>query len=576
MRRLRDMSEVPAIVLVAPEHSETLLQQFTRYRDEYALFVARDLDEAGQIITELGSNGNKRLALVVTESQVAADGTPEAPHDHHQGLLATLSGWRDSVPTSRRLVVAHRSRFPQDSGVVRPLLASGLLDAYLLLPSGPRDEEFHGAVTELLSDWGATVPDPEVEVVQLAALGDEPVTREIREFLDRSGLPYGVHHPDSPIGAEILAEWTTANPGAAASLPVVRAPFRKILMTPSSAAELASYFYGRPTDLPEDLVLDLIIVGAGPAGLAAAVYGASEGLRVLAVEAEVPGGQAGTSSMIRNYLGFPRGISGMRLAQRAINQAARFGAWFFSGSRVTDLRVGGQGEPFVLVTDRGEVRGRSVVVASGVRYRRLGVPEIEALVGRGVFYGSAMTAAREMSDVDVVVVGGGNSAGQAALHLARFARSVTIVIRRASLAETMSQYLINEIDHNARVSVQARSAVVAGGGPGRLDHVTIRHLDTGVDETRDVGGLFLLLGAEPGADWLPPQVARDDYGFVLTGRDVPRQGWCDGLPPESLETSVSGVFAVGDIRSGSMKRVASASGEGASVIPLVHTYLTGD
>ncbi len=569
------MTQAPAILLVAPEHSQTLLQQFRRYSDEYDVIVARDAQEAEQAIAELGAGGNQRLALVVAESQLAAPDSSTDCEKPGEGLLAVLSRWRDAVPTSRRLVVAHRDHFPIDSATVRPLLATGLLDAYLLLPSGPRDEEFHGAVTELLSDWGSTVPAPEVEVVQLAANGDEAVTREIRDFLDRSGLPYGVHHPDSAVGAEIVTEWSAANPSVTLTLPVVRAPFRKILSTPTSAAELASRFYGRPMDLPDDIVLDIVIVGAGPAGLAASVYGASEGLQVLAVEAEVPGGQAGTSSMIRNYLGFPRGISGMRLAQRAINQAARFGAWFFSGSRVNGLLQGDHGEPFVITTDRGDVRTRSVIVATGVRYRRLGVPELESLVGRGVFYGSAMTAAREMADADVVVVGGGNSAGQAALHLARFARSVTIVIRRADLAETMSQYLIQEIAHNARVTVQARSAVVAGGGNGRLEEVTIRDLDSGAEEVRPVGGLFLLLGAEPGADWLPADVARDDHGFVLTGRDVPRDAWRDGLPPEPLETTVPGVFAVGDIRSGSMKRVASASGEGASVIPLVHAYLTG-
>lgn len=552
---------VPVILLVAPEHPDVLRQQFRRYADDYEVIEAQSAAQAQDLIEEVSASG-RQVALVVTESTVADD------------LAAVLAAWRDAVPTCRRLVVSHRERFPRDGMSVRPILASGLLDAFFLLPSGPRDEEFHGAVTELLSDWGATVADPEVEVVQMAARGDEPVTREIRDFLDRSGLPYGVHAPDSDVGAEIIAEYAAACPDAPLDqFPVVRAPFRRILMVPTSAAELASHFYGRPADLPDDEVLDLVIVGAGPAGLAAAVYGASEGLRVLAIEAEVPGGQAGTSSMIRNYLGFPRGISGMRLAQRAINQAARFGAWFFSGSSVNGLIPGGPAEPFLVTSDRGDVRARSVVIAAGVRYRRLGVPELEDLVGRGVYYGSAMTAAREMAGEDVIVVGGGNSAGQAALHLARFARSVTIVIRRPDLAETMSQYLINEIAHNALVTVRPRSAVVAGGGAGRLEYVTVEDLDSGVQEYRQVGGLFLLLGAEAGAEWLPPAIARDDHGFVLTGRDVPRDAWIGGLPPEPLETTVPGVFAVGDIRAGSMKRVASASGEGASVVPLVHAYL---
>jgi thioredoxin reductase (NADPH) len=322
--------------------------------------------------------------------------------------------------------------------------------------------------------------------------------------------------------------------------------------------------------------MDLCIVGAGPAGLAAAVYGASEGLTTVVVEAEAVGGQAGTSSMIRNYLGFPRGISGMRLAQRARNQAIRFGTRFFTGWEVGG--ISSEGDPpghHVVHTDGGDVRARAVVIASGVAYRKLRAPGIDDLTGRGVFYGSAMTAAREMEGYDVVVVGGGNSAGQAAIHLARFAKSVTIMVRRAGLEQTMSSYLINEIQWNPRVSVASRCEVAAAGGDGRLEWLDVKDCDTDEVMRRNAEGLFLLLGAEPQCDWLPGAVARDDRGFVLTGRDVPKSLWADGLPPESLETSLPGVFAVGDIRAGSMKRVAAASGEGSSVVPLVHAWLSG-
>jgi thioredoxin reductase (NADPH) len=277
--------------------------------------------------------------------------------------------------------------------------------------------------------------------------------------------------------------------------------------------------------------------------------------------------------MIRNYLGFPRGISGMRLAQRARNQAIRFGTRFFTGWPVTSLEPGTDAGPHVLHTDGGDVRARAVVVAAGVTYRKLRVPGIEALVGLGVFYGSAMTAAREMEGSDVVVVGGGNSAGQAAIHLARFARSVTILVRREGLAATMSQYLIGEIAYNPRIAVQPCSEVVGGGGDGRLEWIAVRRTDDGTESRRDCGGLFLLLGAEPHCDWLPHAVARDVNGFVLTGRDVPTERWAGDLPPASLETTLPGVFAAGDIRAGSMKRVAAASGEGASVVPLVHAWL---
>ena len=548
----------PAIVLVAGEHPEVLTREFARYEQDYDVRLVGSAQDATELVASLQDDG-KPVALFVAES-VLADAD----------VLDAGAQWRTLVPTSRRIVTAHRDRLRPDSDRLRSGLLTGLVDALLVLPQGVRDEEFHSAVAELLSDWGSTVADPEVELVRVVGAPDDPFTRQIADLMARAGFPYGVHPPDGEIGRDIIIRHAQACPHDAGRLPLVEVDFRDLLLAPGDAQEVLSHFYGRPADLPEDHVADLAVIGAGPAGLGTAVYGASEGLDTVVLEAEVVGGQAGTSSMIRNYLGFPRGIPGMRLAQRAHNQAARFGARFFSGARVTELIPG---DPHTVRTRYGDVRARAVVITSGVTYRTLGVPEVEQFVGRGVYYGSAMTAAREMTDADVVVVGGGNSAGQAALHLARFARSVTMVVRRPDLSATMSQYLIDEIAHSERIRVRPSASVTGGGGAGRLEFLEITDKITGNVERLPAQGLFLLLGARPHTDWLPPEIACDAHGFVLTGRDVPRSAWSDDVPPAPASTTLPGVFAAGDIRSGSMKRVAAASGEGASVVPYVHTWL---
>jgi thioredoxin reductase (NADPH) len=546
----------PAIVLISHDHLDVLEQQFSRYAQEYDIRGCRSALEAYHCMLELRESGSQ-VALFVVESVLPDATVYEAVHK-----------MRKLVPTARRVVVAHWERFRTDAEGLRPGMALGKYDAYLLMPRGVRDEEFHTAVVELLSDWGATVATPEVETVRVVAPVQDVLTLAVRDYLDRIGMPHGVHAPDSEVGREVLARLDAGPTG----WPVLE-PFNQPPRQVSSVRDVAMSFYGRPDDIEVDQVVDLVVVGAGPAGLAASVYGASEGLSTITIETEAIGGQAGTSSMIRNYLGFPRGISGMRLAQRARNQAIRFGTRFFTGWPVVRLEPGADGEPHVVCTEGGDVRARAVVIATGVTYRRIGVPSLEEFSGRGVFYGAAMTASRGMEDADVIVVGGGNSAGQAAVHLARYARSVTIVVRRPDLAATMSHYLISEIDYNPRIEVLGCTRVVDGGGDDSLGWVELEHVDTGERHRRDVRGLFLLLGAEPHCEWLPDEVARDARGYVLTGRDVPQEEWYDGVPPPELATTVPGIFAAGDIRSGSMKRVASASGEGASVVSLVHSWL---
>ena len=557
----------PAIILVSETRCEELLDEFGRYSRDYELPTATSAHEAKLAAKRVVAEGGQ-VAMFVTESRL-----PDAE------VLEAFHWWRATVPTARRVIAAHVSTFREDAERLRGGMAKGKYDAYLLMPRGARDEEFHTAICELLSDWGSTVAEPEVVAVAIVSPVEDALTLSIRDYLDRMGMPNRVYAPDSDEGRAVLEH--VEGDGGEPEYPLVM-DLGKRVATARSVRDVATRIYGRPADVDVDRVVDVAIVGAGPAGLAAAVYASSEGLSTVVLEAEAVGGQAGTSSMIRNYLGFPRGIRGMRLAQRARNQAIRFGTEFFTGWPVTSFTPGARRRRDGVPTRRtcctpraATCRARAVVVSAGVKYRRLDAPGIERLVGLGVHYGSAMTAAREMEGADVVVVGGGNSAGQAAIHLARFARSVTILVRRESLAETMSSYLVGEIGYNPRITVQGCSEVIEGGAgeDGRLGWVTVRDTADGTEERRDCRGLFLLIGAAPYCDWLPDEVARDERGFVLTGRDVPQDRWREGLPPESLETTVPGVFAAGDIRAGSMKRVAAASGEGASVVPLVHAWL---
>lgn len=547
----------PAIILISADHADTLTSQFSRYAGDYNVRVARSAQESFEIGKELQGCGAP-VAMFVVESAL-----PDAD------LYHLIQKMRTFVPTARRVVVSPWERFRSDAEAFRHGQATGKFDAFLLPPRGRRDEEFHSAIIDLLNDWNATVATPEVDSMRIVAPERTGLALQIKEYADRVGMPCRIYGPDSEVGREVLARYR-GEPGA---WPLVEAFGQGEPVHPSSVREVAAAFYGRPDDIEVDQVVDLAIIGAGPAGLAAAVYGASEGLSTVAIESEAIGGQAGTSSMIRNYLGFPRGISGMRLTQRARTQAIRFGARFFTGWPVVRVEPGHDGEPHTVCTEGGDVRARAVVVSTGVDYRRLGVESLEDLVGNGVNYGAAMAASREMEGADVIVVGGGNSAGQAAMHLSRFARSVTLVVRRAGLESTMSSYLINELRFNPRVEVLPSSRVVDGGGEGRLEWVELENVEDGGRHRRDVRGLFLLIGAEPHCEWLPVDVARDARGFVLTGRDVPQDHWVDGIPPADQATTVPGIFAAGDIRSGSMKRVASAAGEGSSVVSLVHEWL---
>lgn len=542
----------PVILVVAtPEHHASLANEFaSRYARDYDLHVVEGGPEAYALKGYLMSEG-RQVALVAVD------------HSLEGGALPLLDKLRVASPTSRRVALVPAKGFAAALDELRPALGQGRLDTYLIIPQGARDEEFHTAISEYLSDWSWSATAPVVAGVQIVDDGTQSSIPGIRDFLDRMGIAYERFLPDSEEGRDLIASIDGDT-----TLPIVRA-FGREPVTAATERTVAATFYGTPTDLGDDFIADLLVVGGGPAGLAAAVYGASEGLETVVLESEAIGGQAGTSSMIRNYLGFPRGVSGMRLALRARVQATRFGARLYTGRAVTALRVGDVHE---VDFDGGTLRARTVLVACGVTYRRLGVHALEELEGRGVHYGAATSVARDMQDRDVFIVGGGNSAGQAAIHLARFANSVTIVVRRQGLEATMSAYLINEIATHKRITVRTGVQVVDGGGDGRLEWIDLED-SGGTTERMSAGGLFLLLGADPGCSWLPPEVVQDERGFVLTGREIPMDRWVDGRPPAPLETTTPGIFAAGDVRSGSMKRVASASGEGAASVSQVHAHL---
>ncbi len=483
-------------------------------------------------------------------------------HMRSADSIAFLAQVRGIVPTATRILLFDRG-VGAAGGAVRRAAVLGRIDTALSKPTGPRDEDFFGVLTEYLADW-AWITRPAVDAVRIVGDSTGRTERLMVDILRRYAIPAGVYAPDSTEGRRIIGRAP-----ADARLPVVQVLDAPPMSDPS-LEELADQF-GFPGDVSA-VMYDLAIVGAGPAGLGAAVYGASEGLSTVVIEQEAVGGQAGTSSMIRNYLGFPRGVTGRRLAVEGERQAIRFGASFHLMRSVTGLRAD---DALRLTLSSGrEVRARSVLLSCGVSYRRLGVASLEALIGAGVFYGAAVGEAQALESLDAFVVGAGNSAGQAALHIARYAARVTLLARGANLERTMSDYLIQEIAAHERIEVRTRTEVVGGGGAGHLERLTLRDNATGEQHDVSAAGLFILIGAEPRTSWLPDAIERDDRGYVRTGSEVSRERWRLDRAPGAFETSMPGVFAAGDVRAGSVKRVAAAAGEGAVTVPMIHSVLT--
>jgi thioredoxin reductase (NADPH) len=549
----------PVLLLIDGSRARNRVEEELRkrYGADYQVVSATSVPRALDLLDRLHEQRRQVSLVLADQALPEADGTD---------LLARI---RRLHPTAKRVLLVSWGEQSSSEPILQAV-ALGHIDAYAAKPLASPDERFHRAITEQLDAW-ARSHLPQFEAVRV--VGEEWAARshEIRELLRRNGIPAGFYPAGGAEANRLLEQAGIASP----RLPVLVLFDGRVLADPSKA-EVAEAL-GVKTS-PASGSYDVTVIGAGPAGLAAAVYGASEGLSTVVLEPEAIGGQAGTSSMIRNYLGFPNGVSGEDLAVRAYTQAWNFGAEYVYGNPASGLRAADGGELVVTVAGGEEVRSRAVVVATGMSYRRLGIPELDGLTGAGVFYGAATVEAPAVRGREVYVVGGANSAGQAAIHLARYAARVTMLVRGGSLADSMSDYLVREIASTPNIEVRYRVVVTGGGGDGRLERLTLADLDSGTTQTVETPALFVLIGAEPRTQWLPDAVRRDRWGFVVTGSDLFRDGraaagWPLGRPPMYLESSLPGVFAVGDVRHGSVKRVASAVGEGSIAIRLVHDYL---
>lgn len=550
-----------APLLVAVDHDPELLRQVehelrNRYTADYEIDCRRSADEALTALEEYARSGEDVAMVLAGEMLGGESGT---------ALLAEV---RHTFPQAQRVLLVAWGALGGSATATAILeaISHGRMDHFVLRPSQPPDEEFHQWLSSFLLTWaGSRRRAPHtVRVIGESWSGRAYVLRQV---LERCAIPHRFLLAGSDEVRALLADRHVMR------FPILLMPDGKILEDPSDI-EIAEA--SGTAVAPDRDEYDLVIIGGGPAGLSAGVYGASEGLRTLVIDSGGLGGQATSSSSIRNYLGFPTGVSGGDLARRAYQQAWLFGAHFAFMQRVTNLQREGDGIVLSLNTG-GVVLGRAVVLAMGATYRRFGVHGLERLSGAGVFYGAAAAEAPLVAGQDVYVVGGANSAGQAVLHLARYARQVTLVVRAPTLEAGMSSYLIRQIEATSNVEVRTRTEVLDGGGNGWLEHLVLGDRASGERESVQAHALFLMIGARPHTEWLPATIERDDIGFVMTGTDLSADaaGRLDRRPL-TLETSVPGVLAVGDVRHGSVKRVASAVGEGSIAIQFVHRLLVGD
>jgi thioredoxin reductase (NADPH) len=523
-----------------------------QYGTDYRVIRASSGREALDVLTKLALR-DEPVALIAADQRMPG-----------MTGIEMLQEGRHQAPGAKMLLLTAYA----DTDVAIKAINDIGLDYYLLKPWDPPVERLYPIIDDLLDDWREANPDHTSDVRVIGHRWSDR-THEIKMFLIRNHVPYRWYDVELDAEGERLRQFAQA---VTEDLPLVLVPDGETLRSPSTLSLAAAL--GLHTSAQQPLY-DLCIVGGGPAGLAAAVYAASEGLTTVIVEREAPGGQAGMSAAIENYLGFPRGLSGSDLMHRAIAQVARFGAEMVLARDVVRFESRGPVRA-VLFEDAGEIESRALVVATGMSYRRLEATGLSELTGRGVYYGAAVGEANQCQGDVVYIVGAANSAGQAALELARFARQVVLVVRAATLAETMSSYLIARVTTATNIAVRYHTKVVGVHGTGHLEALTLADTETDVTEEVPSSWLFIFIGASPRTDWLGPDIVRDEKGFVVTGQDLLRidsARWPLARSPLALETSVPGVFAAGDVRLDSMKRVASAVGEGAMSVYLVHRYL---
>ena len=550
----------PVLVVVDADRqalttTETALVR--RFEPDYRVVTAGSPAAGMATLEQLASSGED-VALIAADLRLPGmDGVAfleraQALHRHaSRVLLLTMDRYHTRIPFT-------------ELATLQRATALGRIDFWIVKGWVSPEEWLYPQVQEALSAWTIT-HRPHHVVYRIVGEQWAPRSHDLREMLSRNGVPFAFYSVDSAEGQQLLRDFAVDPAG----LPVLIRHDGSVLHNPSFADIAGAH--GIEVQ-PADQVYDLAILGAGPAGLAAAVYGASEGLHTVVIEQLAIGGQAGTSSLIRNYLGFPRGLNGGELAHRAWQQAVLFGAQFVFTHRAIRFTPGA--DHHVLTLDDGsEAAAQAVILATGVTYRRLGIAGLERFVGTGVFYGAGSVEAPALVGQEVYVIGGANSAGQAALHLAKFASRVTLLVRGQSLAAGMSDYLVRQLEETRNLDVRLSTRVVDGRGNGHLEALTLEDVRTGRQEEVLAAAVFVLIGAEPHTEWLRDVVELDERGFILTGRDIPQSAWSTSRSPLPFETSVPGMFAAGDVRYGSVKRVAGAVGEGSVTVGSVHRYL---